>query len=156
MTSFDKIKGFMKKMQELSLRKVGIRWWLMKNLDCQVWVWFLSWKHWSSLSRSGLAWQRLIWQAQESANGTVGRIEKGRETQKVWNQGDKGRETSYLNATLAKGATHRTRWHFHPRRPLTFRQSVREGLGVLPWQTAELMGFSILRMKGFLEMWVKN
>lgn len=81
----------------------------MKNLDCQVRVWFLFWKHWSSLSRSELAWQRLIWQAQESANATVGRIEKGRETQKVWNQGDKGRETSYLNATSAKGATHRTR-----------------------------------------------
>lgn len=38
----------------------------------------------------------------------MGGMENSRETQMVWESGDKGRETSYLNATSAKVTTGRS------------------------------------------------
>lgn len=40
---------------------------------------------WSSLSRSVLAWQ-----VQESKNTVIGRTKEGGESQRIWNQGEKG------------------------------------------------------------------
>lgn len=65
----------------------------MKDPDCQVQVWLSFWKHMESLGFFEQLRAKINLRARRVKMPLMGRIEKGRETQKVWSQGEKGRVT---------------------------------------------------------------
>lgn len=68
--------------------------------------------------------------------------------------GGAGRHTGIFTCHTDKG-NHRSQWHLLPGKPLTSHQSEKVQECCLGRETAKLMGLSVHRMKGFLEMRVK-